>query len=57
MEPQDLTPDPEGESDASREVEIPKEILEWEGPWPMTVVGKMDFKVLQKALEEGLAGR
>ena len=34
------------------EYEIPKEILEWEGPWPMTVVGKMDFKALEKALEE-----
>ena len=37
------------------EYEIPKEILEWEGPWPMTVVGKMDFKTLEKALEERLA--
>ena len=37
------------------EYEIPKEILEWEGPWPMTVVGKMDFKALEKALEERLA--
>ena len=39
------------------EYEIPKEILEWEGPWPMTMVGKMDFKALEKALEERLAGR
>lgn len=39
------------------EYEIPKDILEWEGPWPMTVVGKMDFKALEKALEERLAGR
>ncbi len=38
------------------EYEIPKEILEWEGPWPMTVVGKMDFKALEKALEERLTG-
>ncbi len=39
------------------EYEIPKELLEWEGPWPMTVVGKMDMKALEKALEERLAGR
>ena len=97
MEPEELAPDLEGESDASREderepmvslyragtpcrnlsgppgkdrhgfrgrckgkmaeYEIPKEILEWEGPWPMTVVGKMDFKALEKALEERLVGR
>jgi fatty-acyl-CoA synthase len=37
------------------EYEIPKDILEWEGPWPMTVVGKMDFEALEKALEERLA--
>jgi fatty-acyl-CoA synthase len=37
------------------EYEIPKDIFEWEGPWPMTVVGKMDFKALQKALEERLS--
>ena len=36
------------------EYEIPKEILEWEGPWPMTVVGKMDMRALEKALEERL---
>lgn len=36
------------------EYEIPKAILEWEGPWPMTVVGKMDFKALEKVLEERL---
>jgi fatty-acyl-CoA synthase len=38
------------------EYEIPKDILEWEGPWPMTVVGKMDLRALQKAMEERLAG-
>jgi len=37
------------------EYEIPKEIFEWEGQWPMTVVGKMDFKALEKVLEERLA--
>lgn len=38
------------------EYEIPKAVFEWEGPWPMTVVGKMDLKALQKAMEERLAG-
>ncbi len=37
------------------EYEIPKDILQWEGPWPMTVVGKMDMKALEKALDERLA--
>jgi len=36
------------------EYEIPKEFLAWEGPWPTTVVGKMDLKALHKALEERL---
>ena len=39
------------------EYEIPKEFLEWRGPWPMTAEGKMDFRLLQKEVEERLAGR
>jgi len=38
------------------EYEIPKAFLEWEGPWPMTVVGKIQQDVLEnsaiQALEE-----
>jgi fatty-acyl-CoA synthase len=37
------------------EYEIPKEFLEWQGPWPMTAEGKMDFRLLQKEVEERLA--
>ncbi len=37
------------------EYEIPKEVFEWQGPWPMTAEGKMDFKVLQKDVEQRLA--
>jgi fatty-acyl-CoA synthase len=36
------------------EYEIPKDLLEWQGPWPMTAEGKMDFRVLQKNVEERL---
>ena len=34
--------------------EIPKEILHWEGPWPMTSVGKMDMKAIQAETESRL---
>ncbi len=37
------------------EYEIPKAFLEWKGPWPVTVVGKMDFKALQEQMEARLA--
>ena len=33
--------------------EIPKAFLKWDGPWPMTVVGKIQLNVLeQKAIEQ-----
>jgi fatty-acyl-CoA synthase len=32
--------------------EVPKEFLPWEGEWPVTPEGKIDFKsLLKKALE------
>ena len=37
------------------EYEIPKEFLEWKGPWPMTAEGKMDLRKLKKHVEERLA--
>lgn len=36
------------------EYEIPKEFLLWEGPWPLTPEGKMDFRALQKEAENRL---
>jgi fatty-acyl-CoA synthase len=38
------------------EYEIPKEFLQWEGPWPMTAEGKMDLRILHEKAEERLAG-
>lgn len=35
--------------------EIPKEIFQWEGPWPMTPIGKMDLKVIQTETESRLS--
>lgn len=32
--------------------EIPKDFLKWEGPWPMTSVGKIQLDVLQQKAEE-----
>jgi fatty-acyl-CoA synthase len=37
------------------EYEIPRDFLEWEGQWPMTAEGKMDFKMLQREVEKRLA--
>jgi fatty-acyl-CoA synthase len=36
------------------EYEIPKEVLVWEGPWPMTSEGKTNLRILQKEVEERL---
>jgi fatty-acyl-CoA synthase len=33
------------------EYEIPKEFLEWEGPWPVTPENKINFKTLQQEAE------
>jgi len=34
------------------EYEIPKEIFEWEGPWPITSVGKTDLNKLKAEMEK-----
>lgn len=34
--------------------EIPKEILKWEGEWPMTSVGKIDTKVLLEEIKKAV---
>jgi len=34
--------------------EIPKVILQWEGPWPMTSIGKMDSAVLEEETKKRL---
>lgn len=36
------------------EYEVPKEILKWEGQWPMTSVGKVDVKLLQEEMKKAL---
>ncbi len=35
--------------------EIPKALLQWDGPWPMTSIGKMDTAVLEKETRERLS--
>lgn len=35
--------------------EIPRDFLEWQGPWPMTAEGKIDFRRLQQEAVEQLA--
>lgn len=35
--------------------EIPRNFLPWQGPWPMTAEGKIDFRALQKTAETSLA--
>lgn len=37
------------------EYEIPREFLEWEGPWPVTPENKISFKTLQQEAEARLA--
>jgi fatty-acyl-CoA synthase len=39
------------------EYEIPKEILKWEGQWPMTSVGKVDVKMLNEAMKKALGSQ
>ncbi|MCC5859520.1 MAG: acyl--CoA ligase [Ectothiorhodospiraceae bacterium] len=36
--------------------EIPRDFLEWQGPWPMTAEGKIDFRRLQQEAIDQLAG-
>ena len=35
--------------------ETPKALLPWEGPWPMTSIGKMDTPVLEREARERLS--